>query len=197
MLNTYYYRDMKDAAKGIDGRGSHSDNVIFALKIRDMLKSKTGISPRVEQTFYGDCDFVTATFNGLNDAMGIWFHFGVHTVENNFSSMDNGYIEAVVQAQFEYRVGKKLNWTTDEKDYEYYPCIPIIKSFRSVVARRVNGEITIDEKSLARLVTRISKSIDRSRWEARYVLAKHFIPRAIKSGYRSLIKKSTREVVHG
>ena len=198
MLNTYYYRDMRDVAKGLNGRGWHSDNVIFTLKLRDMLKPTFGINPKVEQIAgnYDRCS--AATFNGTNESKGFWVHFSLHTVENNFESMDNGDIEAVVQVLYEFRVNPKLAWATTDYDDKYYPCCVVNrKSFRTVVARRVDNMITIDEDALIRLSISIAKSFERAKWEAKYKLGKQMVTQAIKLGYKAFKRNTTKEVVHG
>ena len=137
-MQTYYYRDLGDTAKTLKGRGCNSDNVYFTLRLRDMLKDTFGICPKVEQTTLGELN--AATFNGFNEAKGFWVHFGLHTTENNFDSMENGDIEAVIQV---VSSGRYI--------------------FRNVVARRVDGIITIDEEKLNNLAVDIAKSLKKAK----------------------------------
>lgn len=156
-MKTYFYRDMRDTAQGLNGRGCNSDNVILALQLRDMLKSTFGICPKVEQTI-GIDGINTATFSGLNEQKGFWVNFGINTYENNFNNMNNGDIEAVIQSVYQFRVNAEIANSRDDKNY------PTITSgryaFRSIVARRVDGIITIDEKALNDLAVDIAKSLE-------------------------------------
>ena len=93
-MQTYYYRDLGDTAKTLKGRGCNSDNVYFMLRLRDMLKDTFGICSKVKQTTLGELN--AATFNGLNEAKGFWVHFGLHTTENNFDSIENGDIGSII-----------------------------------------------------------------------------------------------------
>ena len=158
-MKTYFYRDLGDTAKTLKGRGCNSDNVYFALRLRDMLKDTFGICPKVEQTTLDELN--AATFNGLNEAKGFWIHFGLHTTENNYDSMDNGDIEAVIQVVYQFRVNAEIANSRDDKNY------PTITSgryvFRSVLARRVDGIITIDEQELKDLVIDIAKSLKKAK----------------------------------
>lgn len=155
-MKTYFYRDMRDTAQGLNGRGCNSDNVILALQLRDMLKSTFGICPKVEQTIIDELN--TATFIGLNEQKGFWVNFGLNTYENNFSDMENGQIEAIVQVVYQFRVNSELATERDDKNY---PCVTSNRYvFRNIVARRVNGIITIDEKALNDLAVDIAKSLE-------------------------------------
>ena len=157
-MKTYYYRDLGDTAT-LKGRGFNSDNVYFALRLRDMLKDTFGICSKVEQTTLDELN--AATFSGLNEQKGFWVHFGLHTTENNFSSMDNGDIEAVIQVVYQFRVNAEIANSRDDKNY------PTITSgryiFRSVVAKRVDGIITIDEEELNNLAVDIAKSLKKAK----------------------------------
>ena len=148
-MQTYYYRDLGDTAKTLKGRGCNSDNVYFTLRLRDMLKDTFGICPKVEQTILGELN--TATFSGLNEQKGFWVHFGLHTIENNFDSMENGDIEAVIQVMYEFKVNPEIVKTSGRY------------IFRSIVARRVDGVITIDEEALNDLAVDITKSLEKAK----------------------------------
>ena len=158
-METYFYRDMRDTTKGLKGRGCNSDNVYFALRLRDMLKDTFNICPKVEQTTLDELN--AAIFNGLNEAKGFWVHFGLHTNENNYDSMDNGDIEAVIQVVYQFRVNAEIANSRDDKNY------PTITSgryiFRNVVAKRVDGIITIDEEELNNLAVDIAKSFKKAK----------------------------------
>ena len=157
-MQTYFYRDMSDTAQGLKGRGCNSDNVILALQLRDMLKPTFGICPKVEQT---TDEFNTARFSGLNEQKGFWVYFGLNTYENNFSSMENGDIEAVIQVVYQFRVNAEIANSRDDKNY------PTVTSgryiFRNVVAKRVDGIITIDEQELNNLAIDIAKSFKKAK----------------------------------
>ena len=158
-IQTYYYRDLGDTAKTLKGRGCNSDNVYFTLRLRDMLKDTFGICPKVKQTTLDELN--AATFNGLNEAKGFWVHFGLHTTENNFDSMENGDIEAVIQVIYQFRVNAEIANSRDDKNY------PTITSgryiFRNVVARRVDDIITIYEEKLNNLAVDIAKSLKKAK----------------------------------
>lgn len=158
-MQTYYYRDLGDTAKTLKGRGCNSDNVYFALRLRDMLKDTFGICPKVEQTTLDELN--AATFSGLNEQKGFWVYFSLNTFENNFSSMDKGDIEAVIQVVYQFRVNAEIANSRDDKNY------PTITSgkyiFRSVVAKRVDGIITIDEEELNNLAVDIAKSFKKAK----------------------------------
>lgn len=160
-MQTYYYRDLGDTAKTLKGRGCNSDNVYFALRLRDMLKDTFGICPKVEQTIGIDDLLNTASFSGFNEAKGFWVNFGLNTYENNFSDMNNGDIEAIVQVVYQFRVNAEIANSRDDKNY------PTITSgryvFRSIVAQRVNGVINIDEQSLNDLAIDIAKSLKKAK----------------------------------
>ena len=163
-MNTYFYRDMSDTAKELKGRGCNSDNVIFALQLRDMLKPTFGICPKVEQTI-GIDGINTATFNGFNEAKGFWVYFGLNNYENNFNDMNNGDIEVVIQVVYQFRVNAEIANSRDDKNY---PCVTSKRfSFSSVVSRRVNNIITIDEKALKSLTSDIAKSLEIAKKEAK------------------------------
>ena len=160
-METYFYRDMSDTAKTLKGRGCNSDNVYFALRLRDMLKDTFDICPKVEQTID---EFNTATFSGLNETKGFWVYFGLNTFENNYHSMDNGDIEAEIQVVYQFRVNAEI---ADSRDDKNYPCVTSKRfSFSSVVARRVNNMITIDEEALKSLTSDIVKSFEIAKKEA-------------------------------
>ena len=158
-IQTYFYRDMSDTAQSLNGRGCNSDNVYFALRLRDMLKDTFGICPKVEQTTLDE--FNAATFSGLNEQKGFWVHFSLNTFENNFSSMDNGDIEAVIQVVYQFRVNAEIANSRDDKNY------PTIISgryiFRNVVAKRVDGIIITDEEELNNLAVDIAKSLKKAK----------------------------------
>ena len=162
-MQTYFYRDMSDAVQGLKGRGCNSDNVILALQLRDMLKPTFGICLKVEQTIGIDDLLNTASFSGFNEAKGFWVHFGLHTIENNYDSMDNGDIEAVIQVVYQFRVNAEIANSRDDKNY------PTITSgryiFRNVVAKRVDGIITIDEQELNNLAVDIAKSLEKAKYD--------------------------------
>ena len=151
-IQTYFYRDMSDTAQELKGRGCNSDNVIFTLQLRDMLKPTFDICPKVEQTTVDGIN--TATFSGLNEQKGFWVHFGLNT-------MDNGNIEVVIQVVYQFRVNAEMANSRDDKNY------PTITSgryiFRSVVAERIDGAITIDEKALSSLAIDIVKSFKKAK----------------------------------
>ena len=147
-MQTYYYRDLNDTVQGLKGRGCNSDNVFLTLKLRDMLKDTFGICPKVEQTTLGELN--AATFSGLNKQKCFCVHFGLYTTENNFSSMDNGDIEGVIQVIYEFIVNDE---TKTSGRYV----------FRNVLARRVDGIITIDEQELKDLVIDIAKSLKKAK----------------------------------
>ena len=154
-MQTYYYRDLDDTAKTLKGR----DNVFLTLKLRDMLKPTFGICPKVEQTTLDELN--TATFSGLNEQKGFWVHFGLNTFENNFDSMDNGDIEAVIQVMYQFRVNAEIANSRDDKNY---PCVTSGRYvFRSVVAKRVDKIITIDEEELSDLAVDIAKSLKKAK----------------------------------
>ena len=162
-METYFYRDMSDTAQELNGRGCNSDNIIFTLQLRNMLKSTFGICPKVEQTI-GIDGINTATFNGFNEAKGFWVYFGLNTYENNFKSMENGEIEAVVQVIYQFRVNAEIANSRDDKNY---PCVTSGRYvFRSVTARRVDGVITIDKEALNDLAVDIAKSLEIAKKEA-------------------------------
>ena len=163
-MKTYFYRDMSDTAKNLQGRGCNSDNVIFALQLRDMLKPAFGICPKVEQTI-GIDGINTATFSGLNEQKGFCVYFGLNTFENNYHSMDNGDIEVIIQVVYQFRVNAELANSRDDKNY---PCVTSKRfSFSSVVARRENDVITIDEEALKSLTSDIAKSLEIAKKEAK------------------------------
>ena len=148
-MQTYFYRDMSDTLQDLKGRGCNSDNAILALSLRNMLKPIFGICPKVEQTTLGELN--AATFSIFNEAEGFWIHFGLHTVENNFDSMDNGDIEAIIQIIYEFKVNPEIVKTSGRY------------IFRSVLARRADGVITIDKEALNDLAISIAKSLEKAK----------------------------------
>lgn len=154
-METYFYRDMSDTAQGLKGRGCNSDNVYFALRLRDMLKDTFGVCPKVKQTTLGELSQLNvAAFSGFSEAKGFWVNFGLNTYENNFKSMENGEIEAVVQVIYQFRVNAEI---ADSRDDKNYPCVTSGRYvFRNIVARRVDGVITIDEEALNDLAVDIA-----------------------------------------
>ena len=158
-MQTYFYRDMSDTAQGLKGRGCNSDNVYFALRLRDMLKDTFGICPKVEQTTLDELN--AATFSGFNETKGFWVYFNLNTFENNYHSMKNGDIEAVTQIMYQFRVNAEI---ADSRDDKNYPCVTSDRYvFRSVIARRVDGVIAIDEESLSDLAVDIAKSFKKAK----------------------------------
>ena len=158
-IQTYYYRDLNDTVQGLKGRGCNSDCVMYTLRLRDILKNTFGICPKVEQITLDELN--AASFSGFNETKGFWVNFGLNTYENNFSDMNNGDIEAVIQVVYQFRVNAEI---ADSRDDKNYPCVTSGRYvFRNILAQRVNGVITIDEQELNNLAVDIAKSFKKAK----------------------------------